>query len=116
MSEAWNVRKVGESAGVIVVALLLGIAVDQVFQHHSSARQHPILRIALQFAVIIGVVIAADTVGQRFFAKNLSTNVFFVAVFLGVQQNLLKDISRVRLYPKPKLLGKDELSDSQQYD
>ena len=103
----WNGWKVAESMGVIAIAFVLGNLIDQTFSKiFKKTKKNVIWRIVAQFMVIIGVIAFFETVDLKLLPKNITTNIFFITVFIGTQQSLLTSMGRVQFVPKMAI--KDE--------
>lgn len=99
MSQPYDLKRLGADVASILVALIAGIVIDQIFEKHFVKKQHILPRILLQFSVIITIVIMFNIWDPPVLPKNITSNVFFMAVFLGVQQKLFAEIGRIQLYP-----------------
>jgi type III secretory pathway component EscS len=88
------------SFAAIALALVLGLLIDQLFQSWFGFQQQT-LRIILQFATLVGVVILVEHLASNFLPFDLVSNVFFISVFLGVQQYLFQELKQVQLFPAP---------------
>lgn len=108
MSEPWTWKKTATNVGIIALALVLGNLIDQEFAGHINYSKNAIFFIFLQFLVIIAVVAVLETIHLKKFPIPITSNVFFIGVFLSVQQNLWKQVSRIQFYPKLKMLTEDE--------
>lgn len=99
----WTWQRFARSALSIAVAIVLGLLVDEVFQW-LFRDMYPIWHIVLQFGVIIGVVALLSSVVPRLVSLDLVENIFFVSVFLGVQQHLMQEtVARLDLIPRPRV-------------
>ena len=108
MSQPYNLKRLGTDVVSIVVALIAGIIIDQIFEKHFVKRKHIFPRIVLQFLVIIAVVVLFNVWDPPVLPSNIVSNVFFMAVFLGVQQGLFAEVGRVQLYPKIEIKPKKQ--------
>ena len=96
----WSVSSFARSLLAIVAALLLGLLIDQFFEQ-LFPHNRLLLRIGLQFAVILIVVALLEDRLPRLLPFDLVNDVIFVSIFLGVQQYLFHDIGRLHLLPWP---------------
>lgn len=82
-------------------ALILGLLVDESFELWLG-QDKVLLRILLQLSTIVLVVALLQRLGPRL-NFNVVDNVFFLAIFLGVQQHLLQQFDRINLLPVPEV-------------
>lgn len=85
--EKWTWQRALQALEIIVVAVVLGNLIDHLFARFARYR-HPLFPILLQFLAIIAIVAALETITNKFFPNPITNNIFFISVFLGVQQNL----------------------------
>ncbi len=85
--EKWTWRKALQALEIIVVGVILGNLVDHLFSKYARYH-HPLLPIFLQFLAIVAIIAALETITSKFFPNPITNNIFFIGVFLGVQQNL----------------------------
>lgn len=74
----------------IIIGAILGITVDKFFDQYQHLGYG---RYVLQLVAILLVVWLLDIIYKAVFGERLSTNnVFFISVFLGVQQSLWRNL------------------------
>lgn len=100
--EVWSWNKAAQTLLVIAIAMILGNLIDQGFENHVDYKKRAVFFIFLQFLVIIAVVAALESIHLKHYPIPITSNIFFIAVFLGVQQNLWNQVSRIKVYPHRK--------------
>jgi len=100
----WTVPSFARSMVAIAAAVLLGLLIDQSFDRLFQDRSVA-LRLLLQFGVIVAVVALIEELMPRLLPIDLVSNVFFITMFVGVQQHLFGELWRLRLLPWPPHLA-----------
>ena len=83
------VRKYIGYLTVIISAIVLGITSDRI-GFYISSKTTPFVRVFTQISLDILIVLI---IGFTALKQRLTTNIFFVSVFLGVQQSLFNEIN-----------------------
>lgn len=86
--------KVRNSLVAIATAVILGLIVDKTFEKYFSDKPK-FARILFQFIVIALIIAIINANSERYLKLDLVNNIFFISVFLGVQQNLFMTVSGV---------------------
>lgn len=74
----------------IILGIIAGLIIDKAFEYIFGTHGR-IIRIILQFVVILIVFYILDRLYIQF-DRNIMNSVFFVSIFLGVQQSLFSSI------------------------
>lgn len=77
----------------LFIAIFLGLFVDKFFQ--KLHLNHKILRIFLQFTVNIYIILKINFYYRKLHFDYVQHGLFFVSVFLAVQQNLFNIIQKL---------------------
>lgn len=76
----------------IIIALIMGIFLDKFFNYF-IIDEYNTIRFIMQISCIIIIVILVNNLYMRLFKIRMTEiSIFFISVFLGVQQSLWKEI------------------------
>ena len=94
--EAIQIRVI-KSVLSIAAAVILGSILDKSFEIYFG-KKNRMVRITIQFITIAVVIALINTYSDKYrLPIDVVENIFFVSVFLGVQQNLFQDVSQLNV-------------------